>query len=161
MKKSETNLLDTVVGVIIGIPIALIILILASPIIAYLAIVKGPVLAFKRRKFLKRNAGKIVLCTSPGGKYKRFREAHIGELVSMGIHDVVVFDPTRPNNYYDGFEWDGLISRNLGFPIIVKFTSEKIIQQSLKNEFISFFKKEMHLIQLKECIERTVDGKSY
>ncbi len=161
MKKGERNLLDTIVSVVIGIPISVVVLVLLSPYILYMSVVKGPIHTFKQRRFLDRNAGKIVLCTSPGGKYKLFREAHIEELVSIGIHDVIVFDPTRPNNYYDGFEWDGLISRNLGFPILIKFTSEKIIQQSMKNEFITFFKKDMDLIQLKGCIKRTIDGKSY
>lgn len=161
MKKGETNLLDIIIGVIIGIPIALIILILASPFILYMSVVKGPIHSFKRRKFLKRNSGKVVLCISPGRKYKLFREAHNDELVAMGIHDIIVFDPTRPNNYYDGFEWDGMISRNLGFPILLTFTEKHVIQSSLKNEFIAFFKKEIDLIQLKGCIKRTVDGKSY
>jgi hypothetical protein len=79
----------------------------------------------------------------------------------LGIHEVVVFDPTKPNNHYDGFEWDGMISRNLGFPILLNFTEEQISQHSLKNEFTAFFKKEIDWIQLKGCIKRRVDGKSY
>ncbi|HEY8935122.1 MAG TPA: hypothetical protein VIM65_07875 [Cyclobacteriaceae bacterium] len=161
MKKNETSLLDTIVGMTIGIPIALIILILASPVILYLSIVKGPILSLKRRKFLKRNSGKIILCISPGGKYKLFQSTYHDELMSIGIHDIVVFDPTKPNNHYDHFKWDGMISRSLGFPILLKFTEDQVTQQSLKNEFIAFFKKEIDLIQLKGCIKRIVDGKSY
>lgn len=161
MAKKATNILDTIVGLIIGIPIALLLVIVCSPVILYLSVVKGPIFSFKRRKFLKRNSGKILLCISPGAKYKELQSAYNDEIKSLGVYEIVVFDPTKPNNQYDGFDWDTMISRNLGFPILVNFNTEQIIQESLKSEFRSYFKKEIDWIELKSCIKGKVDGKNY
>lgn len=161
MEKKETNLLDTIVGLIIGIPLALIFVVLCSPFILYMSIVKGPILSFKRRKFLRRNSGKVLLCVSPGGKYKTFQSIYHDEIKSLGVYEIVVFDPTKASNQYDGFDWDTMISRNIGFPILLNFNAEQIVQQSLKSEFLAYFKKEIDWIQLKGCIKIKIDGKSY
>jgi len=79
----------------------------------------------------------------------------------LGIDDIVLFDATKPNNQYDGFEWDTMISRSHGFPVLVRIESKNILQQSLKEEFRWYFKKEIDFVQLKGCIKRKADGTNY
>jgi hypothetical protein len=124
-------------------------------------IIKVPVLAYHKNAFFKRNAGKKILCISPGRKFQIFYSQYRQEILSLGIDDIVLFDATKPNNQYDSFEWDTMISRSHGFPVLVRTDSGKISQQSLKEEFRWYFKKEIDIIQLKGCIKRKVDGKRY
>lgn len=136
MREHKNSLLDNVLGWIIGIPIILALLIVFSPVILYFLIVKAPILSFQKKAFLKRNAGKQILCISPGRKFQVFHSTYRNEILSLGIDDIIVFDATKPNNQYDGFDWDAMISRGAGFPLLVSMEGKAISQQSLKKEFM-------------------------
>jgi hypothetical protein len=161
MREQKNSFLDEALGWIIGVPIVAALLILFSPLLLFFFFVKGPILIFKKNSFLKRHEGKQILCTSPGRKLHVFHSAYRSDILSLGIDDIVVFDATKPNNKYDGFEWDPLIFRGPGFPLLISISGGKIFQQSLKSEFSGYFKKEIDWVQLKGCIKRKVDGKSY
>jgi hypothetical protein len=156
MSEQKNTLLGNLVGGIIVVPIILVLFVISFPFILYLLIIKVPILAF-----LKRNIGKKILCISPGRKFQVFYSNYHKEILSLGIDDIVVFDATKPDNQYDGFKWDAMVSRSAGFPLLVSINDKVITQQSLKCEFMSYFKKEIDWIQLRGCIKRKVDGKSY
>jgi len=155
MSEQKNSPLDTVFGWVIGMPIVLALLIVFSPLILYFLGVKAPMVAVRKKSFLRRNAGKQILCISPGRKFQVFYSTYRSEILSLGIDDVTLFDATKPNNEYDGFEWDTMISR-VGFPLLVTIEAKGVSQQSLKEEFRWFFRKEIDFIQLKGCIKGKV-----
>lgn len=156
MNERKNSPLDIVLAIIVGIPILLVLLIIFSPFILYFLVIKTPILAFQEKAFLKRNAGKRILCTSTGRKFREFQSVYRGEILSLGIDEIVVFDANRPNNQYD---WDRMISRRPGFPLLVSIDRRSLSQQSLKNEFITFFKKEVDWTYLKAYIETKLNEK--
>lgn len=158
MDRQENSSLHSVFGWVIVFPIALAILILFSPVLLYFLIIHGPVSAFKKYRFLKRNAGKRILCVSTGRKYQVWWTDYREEILALGIDDVVVFDSNRSDNQYDNFTWDAMILRDAGFPVLIHINDKVITQHSLKVEFLSFFKKEVDWKQLQEYIKRKVDG---
>ena len=99
------------------------------------------------------------MINSTGRKFRQFESAYRGEILSLGIDEIVVFDASRPNNQYDGFDWDRMISRRSGFPLLVSIDRRSLSQQSLKNEFIAFFRKEIDWTYLKAYIKTKVDEK--
>ena len=74
--------------------------------------------------------------------------------MDAGIDNVVEFDCEKSTNRFDDFEWDQLISRDAGFPLLVKFRKDAINQRSLKNDFNAFFKNEIDWVQLKGTIKK-------
>lgn len=146
--KTKSNILDNVVGLIIGIPIAVVVFTLSLPWILYHILVKAPLDNSKKRKFLKRNEGKMLLCVTTSMKYNSFKSDFINELKGIGINDVAVFNGEIPNNKYDNYDWDQLIKRERGFPILLQIHREGISQTSLKADFQAFFKKEIDSTQL-------------
>lgn len=145
MANKISNLYDNVIGIIVGIPIVLIIMVLILPGLVYYLGFKLPYDSFKKRQFLKRNYGKIILCITNSTKYNALKKYNESKLHEIGIDDIVEFDGAKPNNTYDNYEWDILISRAKGFPILIFFAGKKLIQLPMKSDFRSFFKKEIDL----------------
>ena len=136
----------------------LVLVILFSPVLLCFLIVQGPLSSFKKYRFLKRNKDKRILCISTGRKFQVWRAHYQKEILALGIDDVVVFDSNKSNNQYDDFGWDKMILRDTGFPVLITINGKVTTQQSLKVEFVSFFKKEIDWMQLQECIKRKVNG---
>ncbi|MEO0553411.1 MAG: hypothetical protein AAF149_09450 [Bacteroidota bacterium] len=145
MAKKASNIFDNVTGLIVGIPIILIVMVLIVPGIIYYLGFKLPYDSFKKRQFLKRNYGKIILCITNSTKYNALKKYYESKLHEIGIDDIVEFDGVKPNNIYDNYEWDILICRAKGFPILIFFAGKELIQLPMKSDFCSFFKKEIDL----------------
>jgi hypothetical protein len=158
MAREMNSTLQNVFGWVIVLPFVVVFLVFFSPVLLYFLLIHGPVSTFKKYKFLKRNAGKRILCVSAGRKFQTWRADHWEEILVLGIDDVVVFDSKIADNQYDNFEWDRMIARDAGFPVLITINGTVITQQSLKIEFLSFFKKEIDWMQLQEFIRRKVDG---
>lgn len=130
------------------IPIALILLVIASPFILYFLLIKAPIDSAKKRKFLRRNEGKTILCVTTSPKYDVFKDKFLNELTGIGIQDVVPFNCEIPNNMYDNYEWDGMIARGNGFPVLVTIRRKSIEQTSMKEDFHAFFKRKIDATKL-------------
>lgn len=146
--KQSSNTFDTIIGLVIGIPILVVVLVLSSPWLLYFFLIKEPLENSKRKKFLKRNEGKTLICVTTSVKYNSFKENFINELKEIGIDEVVVFNGEIPNNNYDNYDWDRLIKREKGFPLLLQIQNKVIEQTPLKTDFQAFFKKEIDLTQL-------------
>ncbi|MEO0554621.1 MAG: hypothetical protein AAF149_15560 [Bacteroidota bacterium] len=145
MAKKITNILDNAIGLMVGILIILVGAILFLPGIIYLIGFKLPYDSLKKRQFLKRNYGKIILCITTSYKYDHLTRYHKDKFNEIGIDHIVEFDGAKPNNVYDGYDWDILINRVKGFPILIFFAHNELIQLPMKSDFRSFFKREIDL----------------
>jgi len=161
MNAQKTSLTDNIFGWVVGVPIVLALLIIFSPVLLYFFVVRAPIDTFQKNAFLKRNADKKILCVSRGRKFQTLLSRYRDEILGLGVDEIVLFDASSPNNRYDGFEWNSMISRVSGFPVLVTINGKALSQESLKVEFMSYFKKEIDWVELKRCIKRKVDGKNY
>jgi hypothetical protein len=152
-KKSWWDKVENALGIIIVSPLLLLLLVLAIPFILYFVLVRGPIDSYKKKQFLARNNGKVILCVTTSRKYQNFKTILIDQLFEIGVNDVVVFNNQIPNNIYDNFDWDHLITRGKGFPLLLQIHKTQINQFALKPDFQSFFKKEIDLTQLLSSIK--------
>ncbi|HRG07250.1 MAG TPA: hypothetical protein PLJ08_01630, partial [Cyclobacteriaceae bacterium] len=142
-KKSWSDKIQNVFGIVIASPLLLILLVLVIPFILYFVLIKGPIDLRKKKQFLSRNKGKVILCVTTSGKYNNFKTKFANELSTIGVNDTVAFNGEIPNNMYDNYDWDQLIKRENGFPLLLHVRNKEIIQIPLKTDFQAFFKKEI------------------
>ena len=152
MAQERNNPIEVLIIVFIGIPILLALFVVVSPFLLFM-VADSFLISQERKRFIKRNSGKKVLCVSPGRKYQQLCKQRRAELLVMGIDDIVVFDSGKRNNRYDNFEWDQMIAREKGFPVLVEFRRRSIMQLSFKNEFRAFMQREVNWRELRERME--------
>lgn len=152
-KKSWWDKLQNTLSIVVLSPLLLVLLILAIPFILYFVLVRGPIDSYKKKQFLIRNKGKVILCVTTSSKYQNFKTVFFNQLFDIGINDVVVFNCQIPNNTYDSFDWDHLITRAKGFPLLLQIHQTQINQFALKTDFQAFFKKQIDLTQLLDSIK--------
>lgn len=63
-KQSWWDKVQNVLGIIIVSPLLLVLLVLAIPFVLYFVLIKGPIDSRKKKQFLARNDGKIILCVT-------------------------------------------------------------------------------------------------
>src|SRR5688572_8714385 len=117
MVREENGSLQNVFECVVAVSFLLVFVVLFSPVLLYFLIIHVPVSAFKKYRFLKRNADKRILCVSTGRKFQTWWADYRKEVLELGIDDVVVFDSKTGDNEYDNFKWDKMISRDAGFPV--------------------------------------------
>jgi hypothetical protein len=149
----DTNIFSTLLSIIIIVPIGIAAFVLISPWIFYQVAIKAPIDLWRKRKFLKRNNGKVILCITTSARYRNWLASYADDLRQLGINEVVVFNSEITTNQYDNYEWDSLIGRSNGFPILLQFHLKGIDQIPLKVAFQSFFKNEIDGTQLLEFIK--------
>ena len=142
MKKIE-EFFNVISLIVLGIPLLIVGVVLISPVLLYLIFIDGPRRLWAEQRFIRQHQGHVVLCIGTSNRYRFINESFLAALQSKGVQRVVVFDSTRADNTFDRFNWNNLINRSLGFPQLVVFQDGKMESVSLKENFISFFKKEI------------------